>query len=131
MVKMFLSIDSSLIRSNTPGSQAQASMPSSNLSSQADIEKGTATVDYAHLTNTTVHGYSWEDVTVTVKDRGTKESVDLLSGVNGLLEAGMQSFVLNLSFNSYGGLPKVQVKCWHSWVPGMITPSMFKYGPCT
>jgi hypothetical protein len=84
-----LSIYSSLICSNTPGSQAEASMPSSNLSSHVDIEKCTAGVYYAHLTNTTVHGYSWEDVTVTVKDRGTKETIDLLSGVNGLVEAGM------------------------------------------
>jgi hypothetical protein len=95
-------------------------MPSSNISSHVDIEKGTAGVDHAHLTNSTVHGYSWEDVTVTVKDRGTKEPIDLLSGVNGLVEAGMQSLAPILSFDPHGRLSGTQVKCWHSWVPGMI-----------
>jgi hypothetical protein len=106
-------------------------MPSSNISSHVDIEKGTAGVDYAHLTNSTVHGYSWEDVTVTVKDRGTKEPVDLLSGVNGLVEAGMQSFAPILPSDSHGGLPGMQVRCWHSWVPGMLAPFPSKYGRCT
>jgi hypothetical protein len=106
-------------------------MPSSNISSHVDIEKGTAGVGYAHLTNSTVHGYSWEDVTVTVKDRGTKEPVDLLSGVNGLVEAGMQSFAPILPSDSHGGLPGMQVRCWHSWVPGMLAPFPSKYGRCT
>lgn len=53
-----------------------------------DVEKGVAT-DYAHLTNTTVHSFSWEDVTVTVKDRKTKQPIEILSGVSGVVEAGM------------------------------------------
>jgi ABC-type multidrug transport system ATPase subunit len=51
-----------------------------------DIEKGST--DYAHLTNKTVHSFSWEDVTVTVKDRASKQPLDILSGVNGMIEAG-------------------------------------------
>ena len=52
-----------------------------------DVEKGAT--DYAHLTNTTVHSFSWEDVVVTVKDRKTKQPLDILAGVNGIVEAGM------------------------------------------
>lgn len=52
-----------------------------------DIEKGAT--DYAHLTNTTVHSFSWENVTVSVKDRKTKQPLDILSGVDGIVEAGM------------------------------------------
>lgn len=54
-----------------------------------DVEKGAA--DYAHLTNTTVHSFSWEDVTVSVKDRTTKQPLDILSGVDGVVEAGTNS----------------------------------------
>jgi hypothetical protein len=52
-----------------------------------DVEKGVT--DYAHLTNTTVHSFSWENVTVSVRDRKTKQPLDILSGVNGIVEAGM------------------------------------------
>ena len=52
-----------------------------------DVEKGAT--DYAHLANTTVHSFSWEDVVVTVKDRKTKQPLDILAGVNGIVEAGM------------------------------------------
>ncbi|KAJ4407426.1 hypothetical protein N0V91_004010 [Didymella pomorum] len=51
-----------------------------------DVEKGA--MDYAHLTNTTVHSFSWENVTVSVKDRKTKQPLDILSGVDGIIEAG-------------------------------------------
>jgi len=56
-------------------------------SEAADIEK-VAGSDYAHLTNSSVQSYSWENVTVTVKDRQTKERKDILSGVNGIVHAG-------------------------------------------
>lgn len=51
-----------------------------------DVEKGGA--DYAHLTNTTVRSFSWQNVVVTVKDRTTREPLDILSGVSGIVEAG-------------------------------------------
>jgi hypothetical protein len=51
-----------------------------------DVEKGGA--DYAYLTNTTVRSFSWQDVIVTVKDRKTKQPLEILSGVNGIVEAG-------------------------------------------
>jgi hypothetical protein len=54
----------------------------------ADIEKDAASQDYAHLMNESVHSISWNNITVTVKDRATKEPLDILSGINGHVEAG-------------------------------------------
>lgn len=70
-------------------------MPMPNPSVE-DVEKGAA-VDYAHLTNTTVHSFSWENVTVSVKDRKTNQPLDILSGVDGIVEAGrypLSSFIV-------------------------------------
>ena len=53
-----------------------------------DVEKGTDTADFAHLTNDVVQSFSWQDVTVTVKDRASKQPLDILSNVSGVLEAG-------------------------------------------
>ncbi|RAR01968.1 abc transporter [Stemphylium lycopersici] len=53
-----------------------------------DIEKGPNGSDYAHLTNDVVQSFSWENVTVTVKDRTSKQPIDILSNVSGILEAG-------------------------------------------
>lgn len=61
-------------------------MSNSNPSTE-DIEKGTV-MDYAHLTNTSVHSFSWENVTVTVKDRKTKQPLEILTNINGVIEAG-------------------------------------------
>lgn len=55
--------------------------------SMEDVEKGGT--DYAHLLNTTVHSFSWENVTVSVKDRKTKQPLNILSGVDGFIEAGV------------------------------------------
>jgi hypothetical protein len=60
----------------------------SSASTAEDVEKGAAGSDYAHLTNDEVKSFSWEDVTVTVKDRATKDPIDLLSNVSGIVEAG-------------------------------------------
>jgi len=56
--------------------------------STSDVEKDAAVQDYAHLTNDTVRSFSWDNVTVTVKDRTTKKPLDILSDVNGYVEAG-------------------------------------------
>ncbi|KAH7087628.1 ATP-binding cassette transporter-like protein [Paraphoma chrysanthemicola] len=53
----------------------------------ADVEKA-AGQDFAHLTNESVKSFSWDNVTVTVKDRATKQPLDILSGVNGIIEGG-------------------------------------------
>lgn len=60
---------------------------SSTVDSQ-DIEKGADATDFAHLTNNVVQNFSWENVTVTVKDRASKQPLDILSNVSGILEAG-------------------------------------------
>jgi len=54
-----------------------------------DAEKTVA--DEAHLQNTTVRNYLWRDITVTVKDRETKQPLHLLENVNGVVEAGVFS----------------------------------------
>jgi len=42
----------------------------------------------AQLENTTVHNFGWQDVTVTVKDRATKQPIAILDNVNGFVNAG-------------------------------------------
>lgn len=78
--------------SNIPTQSANATMDS------LDIEKDAGS-DYAHLTNTAVQSFVWEDVTVTVKDRQTKKPKDILSGVNGIVKAGVCTSYF------YSGLP--------------------------
>ncbi|EKG12826.1 ABC transporter-like protein [Macrophomina phaseolina MS6] len=58
-----------------------------NDASATDIEKG-RDVGYAHLANSTVSSYSWNNVTVTVRDRQTKAPKQILSGASGLVSAG-------------------------------------------
>jgi len=50
-----------------------------------DMEK--ATTD-AHLQNTVVHSFTWQGVTVTVKDRKTKQDKLILDGIDGMVHAG-------------------------------------------
>lgn len=42
----------------------------------------------AHLQNTTVKNFAWQNITVTVKDHKTKQPKALLRGVNGIVKAG-------------------------------------------
>lgn len=51
-----------------------------------DVEKDAG--GYAHLTNTTVRNFSWEGVTVTVRDRQTKQLKRILSDVSGVVRSG-------------------------------------------
>ena len=51
-----------------------------------DIER--KAIDEAHVQNTTVQSYSWKGVTVTVKDRQTKQPKAILSGIDGSVKAG-------------------------------------------
>lgn len=57
-------------------------------STAEDVEKGASGTDHAHLANDEVKSFSWEDITVTVKDRTSKQPIDLLSNVSGMIEAG-------------------------------------------
>ncbi|KAJ4299081.1 hypothetical protein N0V90_004325 [Kalmusia sp. IMI 367209] len=61
-------------------------MAASNDSS-TDVEKD-ANTDYAYFNNETVKSFSWNDVSVTVKDRHTKEPLNIVSGVHGVVRAG-------------------------------------------
>ena len=53
-----------------------------------DIEKDTTGSDFAHLTNHVVQSFSWQHVIVTVKDRTSKQPIDILSSVSGIVKAG-------------------------------------------
>jgi ABC-type multidrug transport system ATPase subunit len=41
-----------------------------------------------HLMNNLVDDFSWKDLTVKVKDRGTKKVIDILSNSSGVVRAG-------------------------------------------
>lgn len=56
-------------------------------SSILDVEKD-ATSDHAYFSNDSVNTFGWSNVSVTVKDRSTKQSLDILSNVHGLVQAG-------------------------------------------
>jgi ABC-type multidrug transport system ATPase subunit len=56
-------------------------------SNRADVEK-TACGDYAHLSNTTANSFAWENVSVTVKDRQTKQPKTIVNNINGIVKAG-------------------------------------------
>ena len=53
----------------------------------SDLEKDAGNGS-AHLTNHSVRSFSWQDITVTVKDRHTKQPLEILSGINGTVKAG-------------------------------------------
>lgn len=55
-------------------------------SGNVDVEK--QAIAEAHLKNTTVQSVSWRGVTVTVKDRVTKEPTAIVDNVEGIVEAG-------------------------------------------
>ncbi|KAL1610194.1 hypothetical protein SLS60_001859 [Paraconiothyrium brasiliense] len=62
-------------------------MTVSNNSSVVDVEKH-ANIGRTYLSNDTVSSFSWNDVSVTVKDRHTKQPLKILSDARGLLKAG-------------------------------------------
>ncbi len=51
-----------------------------------DIEQ--KAVEDAHLQNKTVQAFTWQGISVTVKDRKTKKPKVILSNVNGIVKAG-------------------------------------------
>lgn len=73
--------------STSPGTVEQSTYTAIPLDTFAvDIEK--SVIDDAHLINNTVRNFVWSDVTVTVKDRQTKEPKNILDKVSGYVEAG-------------------------------------------
>ncbi|KAK6866268.1 hypothetical protein PG995_002796 [Apiospora arundinis] len=69
-------------------SASAAKFPTSLLSTSVDLEQGGSTAADAHLLNTTVSSIAWRGVTVTVRDRKTKEPRNLVENVEGYVEAG-------------------------------------------
>jgi hypothetical protein len=57
-----------------------------NLEPTMDLEE--RPVAEKHLLNTTVKNLTWRGVTVTVKDRETKEPKTIVENVEGIVEAG-------------------------------------------
>lgn len=57
-----------------------------NLEPTMDLEE--RPVAEKHLLNTTVKNLTWRGVTVTVKDRETKEPKAIVDNVEGIVEAG-------------------------------------------
>ena len=56
-------------------------------SSLVDIEKN-ASIDKSFFSNSSVDSFSWSNIAVTVKDRRTKQPLNILSNVNGVVKAG-------------------------------------------
>jgi hypothetical protein len=54
----------------------------------SDLEKDAGNGS-AHLTNHSIQSFAWKDVTVTVKDRHTKQPLQILAGVDGVVQAGI------------------------------------------
>ncbi|KAE9961533.1 hypothetical protein BLS_001839 [Venturia inaequalis] len=54
--------------------------------SSSDVEKSGG--DYAHLTNTTVRNFGWENVTVNVQDRESRLPKTIVSNSSGVVQAG-------------------------------------------
>lgn len=50
-----------------------------------------------HLTNNLVDDFSWKDLTVKVKDRGTKQVIDILSSSCGVVRAGQMLAIMGPS----------------------------------
>jgi hypothetical protein len=93
----------------------------------ADIEKDAAGQDYAHLTNESVHSFSWNNITVTVKDRATKQPLDILSGVNGYVEAGELLALMGPRYTPLILMPLVGIADVESVVPARRHSSTFSH----
>lgn len=63
-------------------------MAASHHSSANDVEKHAHT-DHIRLSNESVHSFSWSNISVKVKHRRTKQPVEILSDVRGLVSAGL------------------------------------------
>ncbi|KAL9088484.1 MAG: hypothetical protein Q9165_006208 [Trypethelium subeluteriae] len=57
-----------------------------HFSTRVDAEKGLASETY--LTNDIIQKYAWENVSVTVTDRQTKQPKEILQNINGCVQAG-------------------------------------------
>lgn len=65
------------------GGHSRPSSPSMHMSDPEGALDGEA-----HLLNTTVYNLTWKGITVTVKDRNTKDLRNIVDDVEGTVEAG-------------------------------------------
>lgn len=90
-----------------------------------DIEK--AGGYYAHLTNTTVRSFGWENVTVNVRDRESKLPKTIVSNVSGVVQAGKYPYA-KTSWKSLANCNRAS--CWLSWVRQVVErPHFSMYSP--
>jgi hypothetical protein len=80
---------SGVVKSGVMTSDPELS-PTSWVHNVQDLEK---TGEYAHLTNTSVKNFTWENTTVTVKDRSTGGPRAILNNCSGIVKAGMAARV--------------------------------------
>jgi len=93
------------ITKSPPGKNKSIQRTTMSSSGQSpDVEKGTSSGCYAHLTNDTVQSFSWDDVTVTVNDRATQQPRDILSNVNGIVDAGEMLALMGPRYNTFSSL---------------------------
>ena len=71
-----------------PGLEMQSLNNGGVLHDQYNVDIEQKAGDDAHLLNTTVRNFIWQDVTVTVKDNKTGEPKAILDGVEGFVKAG-------------------------------------------
>jgi hypothetical protein len=72
-----------------------------NLQDTAAVDVEQRAMAEAHLMNTTVRNFTWRGVTVTVKDRETKQPKVIVDNCEGLVEAGK---IANLSGRSWSAV---------------------------
>ena len=82
-----------------PVSAIDGSIEASSPTPDRDIEDA----DSRFLMNHSVKNFSWSGLTVTVKDRQTKEARDLINDITGDVQQGM-------FWASW-----VNLICWHRW----------------
>jgi hypothetical protein len=58
----------------------------STSTTNVDVEKNNG--EYTQLINNTVRNFAWKDITISVKDRSTKQPKNILNDVNGFVQAG-------------------------------------------
>jgi hypothetical protein len=78
-----------------PGAESDQDFASKEPHQMASIDIEARGAAEAHLKNTTVQNISWKGMTVTVKDRDSKQPKRLIDGLEGVVYAGMiRSFLL-------------------------------------
>lgn len=70
---------------------------SSKENSAASVDVEQKALDDSQLQNTTIKHFAWQDVTVTVKDRTSKDQKTILDRVSGVVKAGRSPYCIVLA----------------------------------